>query len=156
MPEGVIALPPALCARPMPGGESHSFVEEKQLRIPIRGHHFAMPAPEFQNARDPPPALVAADDFPISVVQSAASVAHHRPASGGPKDVAEGVNSILERHDEAHIMAHAHDQQPTEQLFVSATYADGTGDDNSDRRMRNAFVQLADTDPGDDCRDSCF
>jgi hypothetical protein len=42
----------------------------------------------------------------------------------------------------------------TEQLIVSTTYADGTGDEESDRRMRNAFIQLTGTDPGGDCRHS--
>ena len=42
-----------------------------------------------------------------------------------------------------------------EWLIVSTTYADGTGDEDSDRR-RNAFIQLAGTDPGGDCRFSCL
>jgi hypothetical protein len=43
--EGVVALPSALGAWPMPGGEGHGYVEEKQLCIPIRGHHDTAPAP---------------------------------------------------------------------------------------------------------------
>jgi hypothetical protein len=42
----------------------------------------------------------------------------------------------------------------TEQLIVSTTYADGAVDEDSDRRMKNAFIGLAGTDPGGDCRHS--
>ena len=40
------------------------------------------------------------------------------------------------------------------ELIVSTPHADGTGDEDSDRRMRNAFIQLAGTDPGGYCRNS--
>ena len=66
--EVVVPFPTALGAWPVPGGEGYGFVEEKQLRIPIRGHHDAVATPELQNARDPAPAFVGAYDFPISVV----------------------------------------------------------------------------------------
>jgi hypothetical protein len=88
----------------MPGGECHGFVEEKQLCIPIRGHYDAVPAPEFQNARDPPSAFVAADDFPVGVVQCTTAVAQHRAAGSSPEKIAERVNSVLKWHPEAPIM----------------------------------------------------
>jgi len=96
--EGVVALPPAFGAWSMSGGAGNGFVEEKQFRIAIRGHHYAVPAPKLKNARNPPPALVAADDFPVSVVQCTASVAHHRAASRSPKDAAERVYAVLQWH----------------------------------------------------------
>jgi hypothetical protein len=104
VPEGVVALPPALGAWPMPGREGHGFVEEKQLCIAIRGHYDAAPAPEFQNACDPPSALVATDDFPFGVVQCTTAVAQHRAAGGSPEDIAERVNPVLKRHAEGSIM----------------------------------------------------
>jgi len=94
--EGVVALPPAFGAWPMSGGEGNGFVQEKQFRIAIRGHHYAVPTPKLKNARYPPPALVAANDFPIGVVQCTTSVAHHRAASSSPKDVAEWVYAVLQ------------------------------------------------------------
>jgi len=96
--EGVVALPAAFGAWSMSGGERDGFVEEKQFRIAIRGHHCAVPIPKFKNARDPPPALVAAHDFPVGVVQCATSVAHHRATSESPKDVAERVYAVLQWH----------------------------------------------------------
>jgi len=94
--EGVVALSAAFGAWSMSGSERDGFVEEKQFRIAIRGHHDAVPTPKFKNARDPPPALVAADDFPVGVVQCTASIAHHRATSGSPKDVAERVYAVLQ------------------------------------------------------------
>ena len=101
--EGVVALPPALDAWSMSGGEGNGLVEEKQLRIAMRGHHYAVPASKLKNARDPPPALIAPDDFPVRVVQCTTSVAHHRAAGKSPKDVAKRVYAVLQGHPEAHI-----------------------------------------------------
>src|ERR1700722_390648 len=57
--ESVEALPPALGAGPMPSVKRNGFVEEEQLRIPMRRHYDTMPSPKFQNARNPAPTLVA-------------------------------------------------------------------------------------------------
>src|SRR5258706_16104240 len=75
--EGVVALPTAFSAWSMSSGERDSFVQEKQFCIAIWGHHYTVPSPKFKNARNPPPALVAADDFPVGVVHCTTSVAHH-------------------------------------------------------------------------------
>ena len=98
--EGVIAHPAALGARAVPGSESRGFVEEEQLRIPIRRHHYAVPAVELKHACDPASAFIDAHDFPIAVMQRTAPVAHHRAASGGPDEVAEGVYAVLKGHSE--------------------------------------------------------
>src|ERR1700730_7874167 len=93
--ERFVSSPAALGAWSVSGGECHGLIEEEKLGGPIRRHHHAMAAPEFQNARDPAPALVAAHDFAFSVVQHAATVAHHRAASGGPDESAEGIDAVL-------------------------------------------------------------
>jgi hypothetical protein len=46
--ESVIPLAAALCAWPVPRGKRNRFVEEEQLRVPIRGHHDPVPSAEFQ------------------------------------------------------------------------------------------------------------
>jgi hypothetical protein len=79
-------------------GERDGFVQEKQFRIAVWGHHYAVPTPKFKNARDPPPALVAADDFPVGGVHCTTSVAHHCAASRSPKNVAERVYAVLQWH----------------------------------------------------------
>ena len=96
--EGVVALPAAFSAWSMSSGERNGFIQEKQLRIAIWGHHYAVPIPKFKNARDPPHALVAADDFPIGVMHCTASVAHDCAASRSPKNVSERVYSVLQWH----------------------------------------------------------
>jgi hypothetical protein len=78
--------------------KGNSFIEEEQLRIAPRGHHGPMSAPEFQKARDPAPAFLAAYDFPFAIVQCAAPVAHHRSARVCPEQVAEGINAVLQGH----------------------------------------------------------
>jgi hypothetical protein len=98
--EGIESFPPALGARPVPRGKGHGFVEKEQLRITPLGHHGPVPAPEFQNARDPSPAFVGADNFPLAIVQRAAAIAHHRPASVRPEQIAEGIDAVLQGHSE--------------------------------------------------------
>jgi hypothetical protein len=96
--EGVVALPAAFSAWSMSSGERDGFVQEKQFRITIWGHHYSVPSPKFKNARNPPPGLVAADDFPVGVVHCTTSVAHHCAASRSPKNVAERVYAVLQWH----------------------------------------------------------
>ncbi len=95
MPEGVEAFPPALGAGSVSGGEGDRFVEEKQFRVTPLGHDDPVSSAELQYAGDPAPALETADDFPIAVMQGAASVAHHRAASGSAKKFAEWIDPIL-------------------------------------------------------------
>jgi hypothetical protein len=96
--EGIEPFPPALGARPVACGKGNSFIEEEQLCIALLGHHGPVPAPEFQNARDPAPAFAAAYDFPVGIVQCAASIAHHRAPSVCPEQAAEGINAVLQWH----------------------------------------------------------
>src|SRR5712691_5583451 len=96
--ESVVAFPAALRAWPVPGGERDGFVEEEQLGISIWRRHDPVPIPEFKNARYPAPALVAAHDSPVGVVESAATVSHHRAASCGSYEVAEGIDAVLPEH----------------------------------------------------------
>ena len=103
VPEGVVALPPALCAWTVAGGKRDGFVEKEQLRVTSLGHHDSVTAPEFQDACNPAPAFIATHDFFAAVVQCAAAVAHHRAASRGSKDVAEGGYAVFEWHSKVDI-----------------------------------------------------
>jgi len=96
--ESVETLSAALRAGPVSGGKCDRFIEEKQFGITSLGHHGPMPASEFQNARNPTPAFEPALYLPVAVVQGAAPVSHHCPASGSPKNVAEGIYSVLQWH----------------------------------------------------------
>jgi hypothetical protein len=98
-PERVVPFPAALRTWPVPGGEGHGLIEEEKLGITVRRHDYPVTASEFQNARDPAPALVGADYFPAGVVQRAATVAHHRAASCGPNEVTAGIDAVLEGHE---------------------------------------------------------
>jgi hypothetical protein len=82
----------------VPGGESDSLVEEKQLRVAPFGHDDPVSSPELQNTGDPSPALETADDLAVAVVQGAASVAHHGSASGSAEKFTEWIDSVLKRH----------------------------------------------------------
>ena len=62
------ALPPALRARPMTGGERHRLVQEEKLRVASGSHHGALAPAKFQNASDPPSSLVLADNLALFVV----------------------------------------------------------------------------------------
>jgi hypothetical protein len=62
-------------------------------------------AAKLQNARDPAPAFVAAHNFPVGVMQHAATVAHCRAASRGPDEVAEGIDAVLQGH-QVHILTY--------------------------------------------------
>ena len=106
VPEGVVSIPAALSARSMPGGECDGFIKEEQLGVPIFRHYDPVAILEFQNARDPTPAFIAAYDFPIAIMQCAAAIAQHCPASVRPKDIAEGIYTVLKWHPEVHIMSH--------------------------------------------------
>jgi hypothetical protein len=98
--ERIEPFPPALGARPVPRRKGHGLVEKEQFRIAPLGHHDPVPAPEFHNTCDPSPAFVRADNFPLAIVQSAAPIAHHRPARVRPEQVAEGIDAVLQGHSE--------------------------------------------------------
>jgi hypothetical protein len=80
----------------VPGGKRNGFIEKEQLRVTSLGNHGSVTALEFQDACNPAPALVGAHDFSVAVVQCAATVAHHRAASGRSKDVSEGGYAVLQ------------------------------------------------------------
>lgn len=97
IPEGVEPFPPALGTGPVPRGKGGGFIEEEQLRIATLGHHDPMAVPEFQNAADPAPAFILANDFAVDV-QDTAAIAHDRSACGCPEQVAEGIDAVLQGH----------------------------------------------------------
>jgi hypothetical protein len=80
-PEHVVSIPAALGTWPLPGGEGHGLIEEEKLGITVQGHDHPVTTSEFQNARDPAPAFVGSDYFPVGIMQRAAAVAHHLAAN---------------------------------------------------------------------------
>jgi hypothetical protein len=96
--ESVVSFPAALGAGPVASGKGHRLIEEEKFRVPVRGHDLTMASPEFQNARDPPPAFVGANNFAVAIVQHAATVAHHHATGRGLDEVAEGIDTVLEWH----------------------------------------------------------
>jgi hypothetical protein len=95
--EGVEPPSPAFRAGPVASGKRHGFVQEEQLRITARRHDGTAPAFEFQQAGDPTPAGILADDLAPVVVYGAAAVAHER-SSGGGEDFSGWGDTVLQRH----------------------------------------------------------
>jgi hypothetical protein len=96
--EGVVPLPPALGAWPVPGCKRYCLIKKEQLGIAIRGHYHAVPPAEPKDTGNPASVLEGAHNLPVGVVQSTAPVAHHRAASRCTKDVAKRVYAVLEGH----------------------------------------------------------
>jgi hypothetical protein len=91
----------AFRTRPVAGGERYGLIQKEQLGVAARRHDGTVPPFEFEYARDPTPADVAANDLPVRVVQRPATVAHECAAGGRPKNFAGGRYAVLERHEKA-------------------------------------------------------
>jgi len=95
IPERIEPFPPALSARSVSGGKRHGFVQEEEFGVKARRHHGA-PAPfEFQQARNPSPALELTDDYTLIIVQRPAPVAHQHSTGGRTDNRPTGIDAVL-------------------------------------------------------------
>ena len=91
-------LPPALGARPVPGGQRDGLIQEEQFRIPAWRHHGTFAALEVEKAGNPTPVLERTEDLALLIVQRSAPVAHQGPTGMGSNNHAPGVHTVLQRH----------------------------------------------------------
>ena len=85
-------------ARTMTGGERRHLVEKEELREPTGLHEGrAVPAAEFEAARDPAPAGEAPAD-PALLVVEAPAVPVHQPSALVCDQVSERRDAVLQRH----------------------------------------------------------
>jgi hypothetical protein len=76
-------------------GKRHGLVKEEQFCVVARRHHGTASLLIFQEAGNPTPARVRANDLALLIMQGATTVAHERSAGGRFKDRAEGVHTVL-------------------------------------------------------------
>jgi hypothetical protein len=93
--EGVEPLPATFSTGSVACGKRHGFVQEEQLCVMPRRHHGASPASNFQEASNPTPARVLADDFAFLIVERSAPVAHERSTGGRGKNCPAGLDTVL-------------------------------------------------------------
>ena len=96
--EALVVLAPALRARTVTRREGGRLVEEEQLREPPRSQERgSTPSLELEAACDPAPHLIPPPDVALRIVQAAAVSVDQAPA-GGRDELAEGRDTILQRH----------------------------------------------------------
>ena len=96
--ETVVVLAAAERTWAVAGSEGSCFVEKEELGVAARlKERCAMPAAELEPAGNPAPAVVAATNAPVCVVQ-AASVAVHEAARRLSDELAERRDPVLPRH----------------------------------------------------------
>ena len=97
--EALVVGPATFSARPVTRRQRGCLVEEEQLRVAPRPHHW-LPAPlEAEHTRHP--GAIAADDGPddpARLVVKATAVAHQGSPGRGGDDVSSRSDTILKRH----------------------------------------------------------
>jgi hypothetical protein len=93
--EGVEPLPATFSTWSVACGKRHGLVQEEQLCVMPRRHHGASPASKFQEAGNPTPARVLANDLAFLIVQRPAPVAHERSTGRRGKNRPAGLDTIL-------------------------------------------------------------
>ena len=87
----------ALRAGTVPGGESGGFVKEEEFGVLSGSHDAVFPPFEFEQANDPPLALVETANLAVSIVQTT-PVAHESATGGGGDEAAKRGDAVLAGH----------------------------------------------------------